>query len=99
MAKANYKPVSSTITAASGAKKSVPQIGKSLNTNLWDLLLLKGTAKATSGTLIASGTVAIWLSAVAGSMGDIAFLTFTDTSGRYAVTVPTGKALTIKIYS
>lgn len=98
----NYKPLSATIAASTINKANGSKVMKDIDTSLWNLALIYGTALGVSGTAIIvlkSGTVLGWYSNVAGEESAAAIQTFTNSNGRYGVTVNTGAPLTIKFYA
>ncbi|UEL47876.1 hypothetical protein [Terrisporobacter hibernicus] len=96
----SYKPSAIGVTATNAAKTAIPYMKKSANLSKWDLLLLAGIAKNTAGAVISNGAIAVWINtATAGSITDADFMTFTDTSGRYGVSISAGSKFVVKFYS
>lgn len=96
----SYRPKDISVTATSAAKTAIPYIKESASLSKWDLLLLAGIAKNTAGAVISNGAVVVWMStSTAGSITDADFMTFTDTSGRYGVSISAGTKFVVKFYS
>jgi hypothetical protein len=93
MATKNYKP--RTITVASANADSGQAFTQAINTSMWKMFLLKGTALGPSGTAMQSGAVQVWESTKATTLA-ADHTTFTDAQGRYGVTCRAGVALKIK---
>ena len=92
---ANYRP--RTKTMASGADLSGVMIAYNVSTSAWAMALLKGTALSPTGAIIASGAVAVWESTNPTST-TANHTTFTDSQGRYGVTVKAKTQLKLKFY-
>jgi hypothetical protein len=92
---ANYRP--RTITMVAGSNASGTMVPFDIETSAWKMALLKGTALTPTGTAIASGAVAVWESTNPTSTA-ANHTTFTDSKGRYGVTVKANTALKIKFY-
>jgi hypothetical protein len=90
----NYKPIAASIAAQS----SGTQYKKDINTSNWNLFLLNGTALNPSNTALSNGAVLVWLSSHYSVGLSADHVTFTDNYGRYGVTLPSGKKVTIKFY-
>lgn len=98
--KKTYKPQEIKVSATAIAKSPTPMYDKDISPTLWGLVLLEGVAKWSTNSAIISGAVAIWENSTADSTISTAdYLTFTDSSGRYAITVPAQQKLAIKVYS
>lgn len=96
----SYQPKGIGIGSASAAKTAVPFIKGSAQLAKWPLLFLGGIAKNTAGTAIANGAVLVWMTAAtAGSVTDADFMTFTDTNGRYGLSISAGSKFVVKFYS
>lgn len=104
---ANYKPLAKNIPESIINDYNGGRLTATIGTTQWNLAFIYGTAlgksinsSGTSATLVLkSGTVLGWYSNVAGSEGNAAVQTFTNSSGRYGVTVNTGAPLTVKFYA
>jgi hypothetical protein len=92
---ANYRPL--TKVMASGVATSGVMHAFNISTSAWAMALLKGTALTPTGTAIASGAVAVWQSTNPTST-TANHTTFTDSKGRYGVTVKAGVQLKLKFY-
>lgn len=96
----SYKPSAIGVTATIAAKTAVPFLKESATLSKWDLLLLAGIAKNTAGAVISNGAVAVWMNtATAGSITEADFMTFTNGTGRYGVTINAGQKFVVKFYS
>ena len=96
----SYQPKGIGITSASAAKTAIPFIKGSAALNKLPLLFLGGIAKNTAGSAIANGAVLVWMTAATtGSVTDADFMTFTDASGRYGVSISAGSKFVVKFYS
>lgn len=92
---ANYRPL--TKVMASGIDTSGVMIAFNISTSAWAMALLKGTALTPTGAPIASGAVAIWEGTnPTSSTAD--HTTFTDSQGRYGITVKAKTQLKLKFY-
>lgn len=99
-AKKGYKPnpvkISSTILKASTVYKT-----QGIDTTTWGLALLMGQALNPSNLSLPSAAVVIWtagISTTATSIGNAYLITFTDSNGRYGVTLPVSTGYRIKVY-
>ncbi|EES51033.1 hypothetical protein NE172_07765 [Clostridium botulinum] len=105
-----YKPLATVISAAAINRYNGNKLNQSIGTTAWDLVLIDGLATGksmhVSGSVVVSapvilksGTVLGWYGTTAGSIGNANIQTFTDSTGKYGVTVNTGSALTLKFYA
>ncbi|AOR23410.1 hypothetical protein [Clostridium taeniosporum] len=105
-----YKPLATVISAATINNYNGNKLTQTVGTTAWDLVLINGVAVGTSmhvsgSTVISapvilnSGTVLGWYDTTAGSIGNADIQTFTDSNGKYGVTVNTGTSLTLKFYA
>lgn len=96
----SYQPKDVTVTATAAAKTAQPFIKETAALAKWPLLFLGGIAKNTAGSALANGAVLVWMStSAAGSVTDADFMTFTDSSGRYGVSITAGSKFVVKFYS
>lgn len=107
---ANYKPLAASVSSNSLYDFNGARIDKTINTSAWDLIFLYGTALGISlkisGAIVVSkkvvlksGTVLGWYNTTAGTVANAAFQTFSDSNGRYGVTINSGHPVTVKFYA
>lgn len=107
-----YKPLANIIPANVITAHKGSKLQKTVDTTSWNLVLIDGVATGTSlavstngssvisaSVVLKSGTVLGWYGTTAGSIGNADIQTFTDSIGKYGVTVNTGSALTLKFYA
>ncbi|MDR5585910.1 MULTISPECIES: hypothetical protein [Clostridium] len=105
-----YKPLGTVISAATITRYNGNKLAQAVGTTAWNLVLINGLATGKSmhisgevvvsaPIVLKSGTVLGWYGTTAGSIGNADIQTFTDSTGKYGVTVNTGTALTLKFYA
>lgn len=98
--KKNFSPKSISVGAATAALTAIPAIKGSATLTKWPVLFLGGIARNASNSAIVNGAVAVWLNtAAAGSITSADFLTFTDATGRYGVSITGGSKFTVRFYN
>lgn len=102
MPKANYKPEPMVVNSIAPAAVAM-RLSTNLSTVYWNLVLVEGLAKySATATILKSAAVVLWLTAnppATATIGTADYLTFTDDAGRYAITIPTGRDITMRVYS
>ena len=93
---ANYRPIGKTLLAT--VVDSGTMVVQNISTSAWALALLRGVALSPTGAALPSGAVAIWESTNP-TTTSANHTTFSDSTGRYGVTVRANIALKIKFYT
>lgn len=94
---ANYKPRNINVTTAS-TKSGIINVANVL-TSAWALALIKGSALAPSGSVLASGAILLWSAGHSADSASPDYTTFTDGLGQFGITVKANTAYVIKFYS
>lgn len=99
-AKKGYKPILANVSTTA-LKASTIYKTQGIDTTTWGLALLMGQALDPSNLSLPSAAVVIWtagISTTATSIGNAYLITFTDSNGRYGVTLPISTGYRIKVY-
>jgi hypothetical protein len=90
---ANYRPHTVNVTAAASGIAKI----KDINTSIWQMFLLKGTALSPTGAAMASGAIQVWYSTNT-ITNPADQTTFTDANGKYGITTKAGVALKVRFF-